>query len=129
MLQETWLNDSDLNVYSEIREYGYELLKVTRDKNRGGGLLILHRPNILMKKICFNKKYQNSFRTFESIICTTTLNGRQFKLVNLYRPPYSALNPYAIRQFLEEFEILLSFIMEIKGFLIILRHSGGLLYI
>ena len=35
-LQETWLNRGDNNIYAEMKEYGYRIIKSVRDKNRGG---------------------------------------------------------------------------------------------
>ena len=40
LLQETWLNKGDNNIYSEMEEYGFKIIRAMREKNRGGGLAI-----------------------------------------------------------------------------------------
>ena len=117
LLQETWLKRDDLNVYSEIHELGYKTYNLTKNSRRGGGLSIIFRPNLTVKRIYI--KQEGGFTTFENICCIATANDRKFKIVNLYRPPYSAANPKTVRNFLDEFDIFLALILEHKGILLI----------
>ena len=50
-LQETWLNRGDKSLYQVFNEYGFEYLKQERkNKKGGGGLAILYKSKILLKK-------------------------------------------------------------------------------
>ena len=116
-LQETWLTSGDKNILAEIKEYGYKIQNQTRDTRRGGGLSILYKSNIQLTRL--PAKPEMKFHTFETICSNFSINKIAITLVNLYRPPYSVKNQHTIKQFLEEFDVFLSFLYELKGFLLL----------
>lgn len=111
-LQETWLKLEDKSTYEIIREHGYKIIKLERTEKRGGGLAILHKPNLRLKSNCVtNHKY----KTFEYITCNLTWKTKAITVVNLYRPPYSPKHQYTVKMFIDEFKLFLSNLLEIKG--------------
>ena len=118
VLQETWLKKCDLSVHSEINERGYKIISHTRDERRGGGLAFIFRPSLNVKRFSIKAK-GIKYASFQTVCCKFASNGKQFKIINLYRPPYSKKNPYTIRHFLDEFSSFLSIFLELKGVLIL----------
>ena len=110
--QETWLTKGDNNIYSEMKEYGYNVIKSMRDKNRGGGLAILFKPFLKIKRIHLSSN--TKFKTFEHIFCKMSFESSHICLVNFYRLPYSSSHPFSftIKMFLEEFEVFVSLLQD-----------------
>ena len=116
-LQETWLNKGDNNIYAEMEEYGFKIIKSMRNKNRGGGLAVLYKPSLQVKKV--NVSPKTTFKTFEYIACTMPHNNRKIQLVNFYRLPYSTVHPFTQKMFLEEFNVFLSLLDNDKPMFLI----------
>ena len=117
LLQETWLHDEDLSIYYKFKEYGYKYQSHNREHRRGGGVAVLLRPNIQTRPNPIKTKQQ--FNTFEYIFSSIKIGKTFINLVNLYRPPYSPIHPFTIKNFLDEFNELLSFLLEINGHLML----------
>ena len=116
-LQETWLNSSDKSTYQIIKDYGYKVIKKERTKMKGDGLIVLCAPKLEAKRlfVCQAEKY----KTFEFVCCKLLFNRKTINFVNLYRLPYSKKHTFTIKMFLDEFELFLSDLSEIEGFIIL----------
>ena len=118
-LQETWLNRGDKSLYQVFNEYGFEYLKQERkNKKGGGGLAILYKSKILLKKL--HLKPPSKYKTFEYVCCKLAYRQNFIKAVNIYRPPYSKKHPFTVKHFLDEFETFLTCLLELKGSTMIL---------
>ena len=117
-LQETWMRKADKSIYAKIKEYGFGVYDYTRETREGGGVAIVHEQRLDIRKM--SMKPDTKFNTFEHICCTMILNKTIFKLINIYRPPYSINNKFTIREFFNEFIEFLSIIVDFKGTLLIL---------
>lgn len=116
-LQETWLKPSDKSTYQMISEYGYKILKKERPGKRGGGLMILYKPHLKLKKFFLSPT--SVHKTFEYLCCKMLWNDKIIKIVNIYRIPYSTKQPYTIKMFMDEFTIFMSDISESAGLILL----------
>ena len=98
-------------MYYNFKEYGYEYKSANREVSRGGGVAILWRPNIKTKTNLI--KLQQHITTFEHISLSIKM-GKHF-INHIYRPPYSSKHPFTVKDFLLEFDQLLSYTLELKG--------------
>lgn len=96
-ISETWLCEGDTLTQGDLTPCGYTLLHVPRHGRRGGGVAVLYRSYL-----CIRKSILPSFKTFECLEVTLTCKSTATILV-VYRPP-STLES----QFLQEFSSLLS---------------------
>ena len=116
-LQETWLNLGDKSLYQIIQEYGYKTITKERRDARGGGVAILYKPNLKIKKMTLN--IMEVYTSFEYVCCTLCHNKNYINLVNLYRPPYSRRHQCTVKIFNQEFQSFLSLLLELKGDLLL----------
>ena len=117
ILQETWLKRGDEGKINEIGEYGYKVLKSSRQSDvTGGGVAVLYKSHIVINKISINSSITNSrFKTFEYICCNIEVKEGVIKLVNLHRLPYSDKHRFTPNMFLEEFDDFLHTFLSIPG--------------
>ena len=115
-LQETWLSPADKSTYAIFKEYGYKFKKKERSENRGGGLAILYKPNLKLKRYFIQQS--EKFVTFEYLCCTVTWDNKLIRLINIYRLPYSAKHRCTIKMFLNEFDLFISNLHTEKGVLL-----------
>ena len=78
-INESWLVETDKAKVAEIKDLGYNI-KVQPRRGRGGGICILYKPYIDIKK-CNIKKYS----TFESLEVTVKGNGELLRISTIYR--------------------------------------------
>ena len=76
VLQETWLTKGDKNIIAEIKELGYGVHNLIRTTGRGGGVAIVYKPKLDVKRY----KITTKFKSFEVICSSFTLNKRNIKL-------------------------------------------------
>ena len=117
-LQETWLNSGDQNIYQLFKEYDYKLFKHERNGVQGGGILILSKPNLCLKRVNIDKNL--TFNSFEYVCCSMPWKDTLINIVSMYRPPYSTRNKCTVKTFLEQFESFLSNLLELRGYPLIL---------
>ena len=117
-LQETWLNSGDQSIYQVIREHGYHIIKKERSIGRGGGLAIIYKCNLMLKKLYL--KSSTKYVSFDFICSKIPYKGSFLIIINLYRPPYSKKHPITVKKFIEEFQIFVSEVSQFKGFYLIL---------
>ena len=112
---ETWLTDKDSAARLEIIPYGYKLINQSRLGRAGGGIALLYRDSISIKKI--RGKEEISFEFAEFIVKSGSFSTR---LVIVYHPPYSEVHPITDRAFLTEFTAYLeSIILSVEPLLIV----------
>lgn len=64
MFQETWMKRGDKSVDFEVLEYGYKILKTTRQsESNGGGMAILCKSHIEVQK--FTPQFSLDIKIFE----------------------------------------------------------------
>ena len=85
-MTETWLgtNGRDRAVEKDITPTRYKLLHLPRTHWRGGGVGILYKNNIDIKR-----QQTKSFQSFEHLELLLDSNGKWARLIVLYRPPPS----------------------------------------
>jgi hypothetical protein len=84
---------TDNPIIANLLPKGYSILHIPR-KSRGGGVAIVHRDNLAIKKINCDKKYDS----FESLECTLQ-SSVMARLCVIYRPPGSASSRTFFREF------------------------------
>ena len=97
-ITETWLTQNDAVVCREITPAGYRLLHRPRADRVGGGTALLYKESFNIRQFTAGEK--SSFEFFEYLIDASSF---QFRLVIIYRIPYSAVHPITSRTFLLEF--------------------------
>ena len=100
LVQETFLREADSAKLKEIKDYGWNIVSDPRKHRGGGGICIMHRPEILLKTNDKVTKFK-SFQVMESLLHS---DDGAVRLVNIYRPPYTKKAKYTESTFLKEFE-------------------------
>ena len=100
LLQEVWSNRTEKVIRATIKDFGFDSKFDIRTKRRGGGLAIIYRPELNVKKL-----QPGLFTTLE-IQKFDIINGKKerHRIFNAYRPPYNKLNPHTNKVFLDELE-------------------------
>ena len=114
-LTETWLNSGDEAFITELCPEGFKFIHAPRNnKNRGGGVGLLFKKNLQMKK-----KLCDSFLSFEcmDILLLNLINVRIFVI---YRPPPSQVNGLSVSLFFAEFSQFLEHIVILPETILIL---------
>ena len=87
---ETWFNSTDNNesYINALVPDGYAIQHVDRDNGqRGGGVALIHRTSIKLKKEKIMK-----FNQFEVLMCLLNLNNTVISMFIIYRPPPTQQN-------------------------------------
>jgi len=95
---ETWFNDKDTAAGIDCSPPGYRLLDCHRTDSRGGGTALFYQENIPVEKV--SAAILNSFEYSEWKICP--VGSMTFKLIIIYRPPYSSTHPVSMGTFFNE---------------------------
>lgn len=111
----------DKSKINEIREYGYKVLKSSRQSDiAGGGVAVLYKSHIIANKFPVNSSITNSrFKTFEYLCCNIKVKNGVIKLANLHRLPYSDKHRFTPNMFLDEFDDFLNTFLSMPGSTII----------
>ena len=80
-ITEKWLNDHDNFSAAEICPNGYQFYHVLRKNSRGGGVGVL-----LKKRIQVKKHTRNKFKSFEYIDILAKYSTSCVRIVTFYRP-------------------------------------------
>ena len=99
LLQETYLRKGDQAKFQEIKDRGWEILSAPRKERTGGGVAIIFKAGMGVKS-----NSTRSFTTFEHMEVVFENSTELFRLINIYRPPYSKKAPYTQSHFLSEFK-------------------------
>lgn len=109
-LSETWMRTDDPPaILNDSAPDGYNVLHSPRTGlgpySRGGGLAIVYRKDIKVRKANLNIET----KSFEHQLATITLNRYKFNLLNIYRPPTPSV---PTQQFFSELSDLISSIIS-----------------
>ena len=118
-ITETWTQCGNGPGYQYIRANldtaGYNIIIHNRDNRTGGGIAVIHRPHLHIKKLSFNEN-----RSFEAITINLNITTKSYLLSTIYRAPYSLKQPVTMLTFLEEFpEHVSSMLRSSKNVIII----------
>eukprot|EP00914_Ancora_sagittata_P024929 GHVO01049741.1.p1 GENE.GHVO01049741.1~~GHVO01049741.1.p1 ORF type:complete len:428 (+),score=35.21 GHVO01049741.1:104-1387(+) len=113
-LTETWLSETEQDgpVLNALLPKGYCIQQVSR-KSRGGGVALIHRENINVKRI--STASHQSFEVLECLIHESV----DIRLSIVYRPPGNR-NGITANSFFDEFSEYLSGLMSAPGHLVVL---------
>lgn len=115
-LTETWLGTkTDKAVISEIKPDSYEILQVPRKDKRGGGVALIYKDAIDIKR----SKPILSYTHFELLECNVTVQSIRFRLCIVYRPPPSKENKLKNSVFFEEWSDYLNRLTVIQEEIVI----------
>ena len=106
-LTETWLHsgESDSFFVGELCPKGYIFHHTPRENSRGGGVVILVKKSLRVKKLC-----SANFSSFENVVALAEYPIGSIRFVVIYRPPSSH-----IKAFLQDFVSLLEQLVPISG--------------
>ena len=102
IVTETWFQDTDVHLVSQIQDSGYKFLSVPRKDRTGGGLGLLYRTAFSVKS-CDSGEHTS----FEFAEWTVKHGSFAFNIHAIYRPPYSANHPVTVSTFEDEFRTYL----------------------
>ena len=111
-LTETWLHSGRVIAFllaSYARKEGYIFHHTPRENSRGGGVGILVKKSLRVKKLS-----SANFSSFENVVVLAEYPIGSIRFVVIYRPPSSQ-----IKAFLEDFASLLEQLVAISGNLLI----------
>jgi hypothetical protein len=99
-LTETWLSsgDRDRIVCGDILAPGYQLHQEPRKKGRGGGVAVLYK-----KDICVKKQHSATYSSFENMEVLIKTGSDCIRLIVVYRPPLGSKHAQPSSVFMEEF--------------------------
>ena len=97
---ETWLSEDDTQICNSICPEGFEIFQKSRTSDRkGGGVAVILKQSFKAKVTSSNNEYVS----FEHMIISMKIGGKDTDLAVLYRPPHLSK-----KLFLEEFEHLIT---------------------
>ena len=99
---ETWTEDGNDSEHQYIKANfntaGYNMLIQSRVNRRGGGIAIIYKTHLQVKKLIFN-----NYMSFESLSIILNISTKSYLFSTIYRAPYSKRQPTTMLTFLEEF--------------------------
>jgi exonuclease III len=116
-IAESWFkNKGDEVPIGNMIPEGYSFKQTPRiAKNRGGGIGVIHKKHIQIKK-----ESQTNVTSMEIMETTININTRKITCITVYRPESSDIHRYAMSTFFTEFENLLTHYILIKDELLII---------
>ena len=118
-ITETWTQYENEPEYQYIKANldtaGYNIIIHSRENRKGGGMAVIYRPHLHIKKLSFKKH-----TSFEAITINLNITTKSYLLLTIYRTPYSAKQPVTMQTFLEEFPDHISFLLRCFNNVIIL---------
>ena len=99
---ETWTQDGNESehqyIKANINTARYNMLIQSRENWRGGGIAIIYKSHLQVKKLIFN-----NYTSFELLTIILNISTKLYLFSTIYRAPYSTKQPTTILTFLEEF--------------------------
>ena len=112
---ESWLNDLDSAILSELTLPGYsKLYHCPRADRSGGGTALLYRDSLDVKKVFSAER--SSFEVSEWLV---VFGSVRLRVVIVYRPTYSAEHPVTTSVFFHEFSVYLESLVTCNELLLI----------
>ena len=97
-ITETWFHENESAARVLCTPAGYNLLDYSRTGRLGGGTGIMFREDISV-----SQNAAGEFQSFEYSEWNITSSSHRFRLIIIYRPPYSDAHPITTGVFLTEF--------------------------
>ena len=111
---ETWTEDGNDSEHQYIKANfntaGYNMLIQSRVNQRGGGIAIIYKSHLQVKKLIFN-----NYMSFESLSIILNISTKSYLFSTIYRPPYPKRQPTTMLTFLEEFPDHISSLLRSSG--------------
>ena len=102
LITETWTQYGNEPEYQYIKANldtaGYNILIHSRENRKGGGIAVIHKSHLHVKKLSFNE-----CTSFESITINLNITTKSYLFLAIYRAPYSTKQLVTMLIFLEEF--------------------------
>lgn len=117
-LTETWLKKADLpqsRTVSEMTPTGYSCVHVPRSRGKGGGVGIIHKASLSVKKMP-----HRVFRTVENLHVSLKAGHSHLNVYVIYRPPPNTKNKLTADAFFDEMSLLLEDTLQESGHLVIM---------
>ena len=115
-ITETWTQYRNEPDYQYIRATaGYNIMIHSRENRKGGGITVIYRSHLHVKKYSFNEQ-----TSFEAITINLNITTKSYLLSTIYRAPSSSKKPVTMQTFLEEFPDHISSLLRSSRNVIIL---------
>ena len=118
-ITEIWTQHGNKPDYQYIRANldtaAYNIMIHSRENGKGGGVAVIYRPHLHVKKYSFNEH-----TSFETITINMNITTNLYLLSTIYRAPYSSKQPVTMQTFLEEFPNHISSLLRSSRNVIIL---------
>ena len=99
---ETWTQYGNEPKYQYIKANldtaGYNMLIQSRENQKGGGIAVINKSDLQVKKLSFNE-----YTSFESLTINLNISTKSYLFLTIYRTPYSTKQPITMLTFLDEF--------------------------
>ena len=105
----------DQYIRANLDTAGYNIIIHSRDNRRGGGIAVIHKPHLHIKKLYFN---ENS--SFEAITINLNITTKSYLFSTIYRTLYYSKQQVTMLTFLEEFPEHVSSMLRCSKNIIIL---------
>ena len=79
-ISETWLKSKDKSIFSEIHDFGFDILSSPR-KGKGGGVAFVFNPD----RVKVDANYVKGFKSFEVFECIIKAADKVVRLCTVYR--------------------------------------------
>ncbi len=110
IIVEAWLDaNKHKREIGELKGNNFELKLTPRAERIGGGLAILHKKNIQVKKC-----KPPECKTFEIMEILVTTTNKKLRIVTIYRPDSSLSHRYTLTEFFDEFNEVLGHYLCMK---------------
>ena len=85
-------------IMANLDTAGYNILIQSRENRKGGGITVVYKSHLQVKKLSFNE-----YTSFESLTINLNISTKLYLFSAIYRTPYSTQQPITMLTFLEEF--------------------------
>ena len=99
---ETWTqygNESECQyIKANLNTAGYNIFIQSRENQRGGGIAVIYKSHLQVKKLSFIE-----YSSFELLTIILNVSTKSYLFLTIYRTPYSTKQPITMLTFLDEF--------------------------
>ena len=86
MSQKTWTEDGNESEHqytkANLNTAGYNMVIQSRENRRGGGIAIIYKSHLQVKKLIFN-----NYKSFESLTIILNISTKLYLFLTIYRAP------------------------------------------
>ena len=98
----TWTQYGNEPKYQYIKAnldtVGYNILIQSRESWKGGGIAVIYKSHLQVKKLSFNE-----YTSFESLTINLDISTKSYLFLTIYRTAHSTKQPITMLTFLDEF--------------------------